>query len=68
MREMRPTIVDRLTKGLHERFDKVANDPLPAWWVDLIHQLNAEEGDAADDSRLSRIVLRLGPPHRSDGG
>jgi hypothetical protein len=36
-------IFDRLGKALHERFDPIANDPLPERWVDLIQRLNVEE-------------------------
>jgi hypothetical protein len=40
--------LERLGKALHARHDKIANEPLPERWVDLIHYLDDKERQQAE--------------------
>jgi hypothetical protein len=40
-----------ISKALRASYDKVANEPLPQRWVDLIHHLNERERAEADQHR-----------------
>lgn len=42
------SILERLGKALHARHDKIANEPLPERWVDLIHYLDDKERQQAE--------------------
>ncbi len=40
---IRPPIVDRFSKVLHEVLDPILHEPLPKHWIDILKRLNAEK-------------------------
>ena len=52
------TFLGLIKKALHANYDKVADEPLPERWVELIHHLNERERAETDrHSKLRKLEL-----------
>ena len=58
MRQEHGSIFERLSKGLHARFDDVSRETLPERWIDLIRYLDEKERG----ERGSKLVTSDSPP------
>lgn len=43
MRQVQDALLRRITRALHDRFQEIAQEPIPRRWVDLIHHLDEQE-------------------------
>jgi hypothetical protein len=56
------SILERIGKALHDRYDALTREQLPSRWVDLIHYLDDKEREQADARRETEPPRKPEPP------